>query len=213
MRQTNSAMKDAKASFSLRESGEQRLDMQVKVQESLWPQRFVDVETMSLKIVDAKIGNTVLQLVSYAPDTGPLILSLDFDLMMYYPQQNSAPFDYGKPWEVTIDPGQALQAVGDFVVKQVVAQRYHARFQAVVHAIAQSTTSRYAIKFTFRCGTETTKGQWLFASFRCESALGWLTTGAPAVTKVEDVLDLNNFWSMAEDVVDLPQDEWEVLPV
>lgn len=213
MRTSYKALKDAKASVSLNERGEQRLDLEVRVQDDLFPVRYQEVETMSLKILDARLGSTVLQMVSYAPDLGPLILSLDIDLLMYYPQENSAPFDYSKPWEVVIDPGAALETVGKFIVKQVVAQSYHARFLAVVHAFAKSTVQKYAIKFTFRCGTSTPKGQWLFSTFRCESALGWLTTGPPTVSRVDDVLDLNNFWSFAEDVVDLPQDEWEVLPV
>lgn len=135
------------------------------------------VMQMTRRVLD----NAYLQVTMQSPSQGPLWLSADFELQMYYAQQNSAAFEWGDAWELSFEPTKVLADIGEWSIASVEHSPYHVRLLARVAARVVKRFSDFKFGLQFRCGTQTAKGQWLSTSVRCELAVGVLSLGLPTV--------------------------------
>lgn len=139
----------------------------------------VDWKVQSIEMPTKLLDNSVLEVTVALPQAGPVWISVDAEFTMYYSQENSTPFEYTKPWVLTIHPDDALIDVGNWLLSYMDATSYHARLIGQVNARVVRALRPFRIGIGFRCGTSTAKGQWLFTAVRCEAAGGLISAGTP----------------------------------
>lgn len=132
-----------------------------------------------IKMPTPLLDSALMSLTIQSPQAGPVWLTLDAEMSLYYWTKNVAPFDWSQPWELELDSSKVIQPVGDWVFSRLDSSTFHARIIGQIAARVFRALTDFNVRFAFRCGTATPKGQWLITSIRCEVVAGTVAAGLP----------------------------------
>lgn len=127
------------------------------------------------------LDDTWLDVTFKSWTTGPVLVSLDVDLSLYYWQENQAPFDWSQAWEIEVVPSDAITSVANWIVDRIDASNYHAYLLGSTTMRILKRLTEVKLRLKFRCGTSTPKGQWLMAAVRCEMVAGRAKLDRPPI--------------------------------
>lgn len=143
--------------------------------------RFLPSLTFSSDLVESPILTVSIQ----SPKRGPVWIGVDWELQMYYWQENQAPFVYSKPWELTLPVSKVVRPLSDWIISKFNQGEYHAHFVGRLLTWVNEASRDFDLSLQFRCGTATPKGQWLISTVRCESIITTARLSLPPSVEAE----------------------------
>lgn len=154
---------------------------------TLKPSPFMELEPHAIQSMPvATLDSSFLEVAITSPSIGPHILTADIQLNMYYWQQNQAPFVYGDTWNLELPSSSVVDALSEWFISKLATSDYSARMVGALAIKIKKALTPYKVRLVFRCGTSTPKGQWMLASFRCESVLTRGKLALPAALTAEE---------------------------